>query len=538
MGEESPVERHLRAGQERLARIGDAVTAFRRLSPADYGHFLATIEGDLGACVPELLSGAPPPLLLAAPAQIESPPVPAAGTLREAVLTLLGDGQARSTLEIRRELETIRKVNRGSLHTEIFAMRKSGLLRSEGRGRGTRHTIAARSTTPRESSTKREPSRAGKRGKRDDDEERPASTRTPAPDAERLYAAAIGGHHLLTGAEERELSRRLEDIEVGLWERLLDGPLAIEARRLLAEGKETGDDVDETDRPVAITSAAEARAADLDRLIVSRLLAPRPDIADDPHAHVRADLRALVAEADRIRDRFATCNLRLVPSTIRRHGYHLTTTLSMSDLIQEGNFGLLKAISRFDYRRGLRFSTFATWWIRHYLVRARQNLAAEVRVPVHLQELAGRARRAREQLQRELRRDPTPAELARHLKVSQKSLQSLERNWPKYREALPVFDSVGEDGETPVYLTSDGPLADEVLSRNQEDGQLAAAIARMSPLLAQIVRRRFGLGGAEPETLFEIGETLQLSRERIRQLEQKALRLLRAILDEGASAAA
>ena len=534
MGEDSSIVQHLRAGQDRLARIGEAVTAFRRLAPEDYGHFLATIEADLGAGAPALVS-ATSPRLLAGPAEPSPPPSTPSrgGSLREAVVALLSDGGTRSTMEIRRELEARRPINRASLNSEIFTMRKMGLLRSEGRGRGTRHALVSRPTaTTRAPAGKREPATRATKRKRDDDEDRPAPVRAAAPVAERRYAAAIGGHHLLSKGEELELARRLEEVEVALWERLLGGSLAAEARQLLRE----------LDPPIEPTSAREARTADLDRQIAPRVLAFRVIVAGeapDRLASQRAELRSLAAEADRIRDRFATCNLRLVPSTIRRHGYHRTTNLAMSDLIQEGNFGLLKATPRFDYRRGLRFSTFATWWIRHYLVRARQNLGAEVRVPVHLQELAGKVRSAKVQLRRELGRDPTQNEIARMLKVSNKSLQALDRDWPKYREALPSFDSVGgEEGETPSYLASDDALADEILSRREEDNQIVEAIDRMPPLLARIVRRRFGLGGVEPETLIQIGDSMNLSRERIRQLEKKALTVLRQKLDEITSVAA
>lgn len=529
--------RHLRAGQDRLARIGEAVAAFRRLAPEDYGTFLATIEGELGEGVPQL--GNATRLLAAGPAEPPSAPARGGvGTLREAVVALLTDGRARSTQEIRTELERRRPVKRATLNTEIFTLRKTGVLRSEGRGRGSKHTLA-RSTPPpparTPSSGKREtPTRAPRR-KRDDDEDHPARSRDvssskvrpSAPQsAEQIYGSAIGDHHLLSAAEEQELARRLEEVEVALWARLLDGPLADEARQRLRE----------LDDPVEPTSAPGARAADLDRLVASRVIAGaagRSELVEE-----RAALLAIAAEADRIRDRFISCNLRLVPSTIRRHGYHLTTNLAMSDLIQEGNFGLLKAVSRFDHRRGLRFSTFATWWIRHYLVRARQNLGAEVRIPVHLHDLASKVTRARAKLRAELGRAPDQAELARDLGVSKKSIATLESAWLKHREAIPSFDSVGEDGSMPAYLTSDAALADEVLSRHQEDAQITAAVAKMSPLLAQIVRRRFGLDGDEPETLLQIGESMNLSRERIRQLEKKALTILRHALDQPASVAA
>ena len=464
MGDDSPIVRHLRAGQDQRARIDEAVSAFRRLAPSDYGHFLATIEGDLGGDMAELSSGGVrgAPLLLAAPAK-----EPPSGSLREAVLGLLSDGQARSTMEIRRELEEHRPVNRGTLHTEIFTLRKMGLLRSEGNGRGRRHTRASAAGGTRSGSAgKREPAtRAPRRNKRDDDEDHPGRGRTAAPDAARtnstrimrdedhsdsrtrsappeaartnstritrdedhsdsrtrtappdaaqIYASAISGHHLLTRAEELELSRRLEEVEIALWARLMDGPLAPEAQKLLLG----------LDSPVAAKDAGEARAADLDRLIATRVI-ESADPKDKRLVPELAALRTIAAEADRIRERFTICNLRLVPSTIRRHGYHLKTNLAMSDLIQEGNLGLLKAISRYDYRRGLRFSTFATWWIRHYLVRARQN-SGEVRVPVHLHDLSSKVRRAKVELRKKLGRDPDRRELASAIKVPSRA----SRRW-------------------------------------------------------------------------------------------------------------
>ena len=530
--------RHLRAGQDQLARIGDAVAAFRRLAPEDYGPFLATIEAALGGGAGELIAGATP-LLLAGPAEEprSAPARDGGGTLRDAVLALLADGRERSTVEIRRELQASRPVKAGTLNTEIFTLRKMGRLRSEGQGRGRKHTLARGSASrPAASAGKRETTTRAPRRKRDDDEDHPGGESSsrgvrqrtglrkgPVLTAEQIYSTAIGGHHLLTAAEELELARRLEDAEISLWAQLLGGPLGDEARLRLLE----------LEPPVEPTSPRQARDADLDRVIAARVIATAetdPTLKDDVAA-----LRVITTEADRIRERFVTCNLRLVPSTIHRHGYHFTTQLAMGDLIQEGNFGLLKAVSRFDYRRGLRFSTFATWWIRHYLVRARQNLGTEVRVPVHLHDLANKARRAKKQLRAKLGREPDQSELARELKVSLKSIKTLEGAWLKHRESLPVADSVAEEGTTPLYLTSDAALADEVLSRHQEDDQLVAKLARMPPQLVQIVRRRFGLGGAEPETLIQIADSMNLSRERIRQLEKKALSILRQTFIEAAA---
>ena len=531
--------RHWRAERDQRARLVATVAAFRRLSPENYVPFLAAIGSVLGGdftrvIEPRLLLQASTPKALSPTAAV-SKALPAAGSLRECVLALLTDGQSRTTTEIRTALESMRVVNPASLHSEIFTMRKAGLLRSEGRGRATRHTRGSTTgpTTRSSAASPTSPPCQGEAGKTTTRKRGDADVRSdsrPKPDAEQIYSSAIRGHHLLTRAEELALARRLEETEIALWKQLLDGRLAEEAHTALLA----------LEPPVKATTARKARAADLDRLVATRVLtlsAKRASIDTDLATEIRA-LQALAKEADRIRESFASCNLRLVPSVIRRYGYQRGTSLSMPDLIQEGNLGLLRAIPRFDYRRGLRFSTFASWWIRHYLVRARQNFGAEVRVPVHLHDLAVKVHRAKVKFQREFDRDPEPAELACALKISEKSVRTLESAWLKHRESLPAFDSVGEDGTQPSYLASDNPLADEVLTRCQDDARLTAAVARMPELLGGIILRRFGIGGGEPETLREIGKSMNLSRERIRQLEQKALRILRQTLDENVELAA
>ena len=534
MGDASSIMRHLRAGRDPRERLVATVAAFRRLAPDDYRPFLAAIEAVIGRASTRVIERSPRLLPQPSTPKVPSPRAVVSeaplrvGSLRECVLSLLSDGQSRTTTEIRCALEAMRAVNPASLHSEIFTMRKAGLLQSEGRGRATRHARgSATGRAPR--SPTAQPTSGGKtaKRKRGDEGARPDS-RAPKLDAEQIYSSAIRGHHLLTRAEELALAQLLEETEVALWKHLLEGKLAEEAKSALL-GLEP---------PVKATSARKARVADLDRLVAMRILTAKRDSIDEQFASEIRALRALAKEADRIRESFASCNLRLVPSVIRRYGYQRGTNLSMPDLIQEGNLGLLRAIPRFDYRRGLRFSTFATWWIRHYLVRSRQNLGAEVRVPVHLHDLATKAHREKVKFQREFGRDPDHAELARTLKISEKSVRTLESAWLKHRESLPGFDSVGEDGVQPSYLASDNPLADEVLTRCQEDEQLTAAVAGMPALLAGIILRRFGLGGSAPETLREIGKSMNLSRERIRQLEQKALRILRQTLDENVELAA
>jgi RNA polymerase sigma factor (sigma-70 family) len=547
---ESSLVQHLRSGQDQRARIGEAVAAFRRLAPSDYGHFLATIENDLSEHVPQLEGGAPQLLLEAGPTSAGKSPTIKPGSLREAVLKLISDGQPRTTVEIRGLLEATRPVKAPTLNTEIFTLRKLGLLRSEGNGRATRHTIVARAlpTTMRSGGkhdrAPRAP-RARKPAADDEDSSAPAplpDRREPAQpkqrsqkqprrsaevaldrrerslDAARIYSRAISGHHLLTKSEEIALAQGLEDTELEIWTRVLASPLAAEARRQLRL----------LDPPIVPATDAEARAGDLDRLIASRVIAEgRDQLSKEDHAA----LRALEVEADRIRGRFAECNLRMVPSVIRKHGYQFTTHLTMGDLIQEGNLGLLKAIPRFDYRRGFRFSTYATWWIRHFVVRARQNQGSDVRVPVHLQDLMFRVRRAQTQLARELGRDPTRKEIAKELRVSEKNLQLLESNWLRHRQTMPMFDSVGDgEGQRPSKFVSDAEPVDQVLVQLQEDEKLVAMVDSLPSQLALVLRSRFGIGGDDPKTLDQIGAMIDRSKERVRQLLEKGLGLLRVHL--------
>lgn len=347
--------------------------------------------------------------------------------------------------------------------------------------------------------------------------------RRRSSDAEQLYAAEIGAHPLLTPTEELELGSSLEAAEVALWKSLLEGPFSSEARRFL-----------ELEEPTAASSPEAARSADLDRLIFIELLAAITCNPDPALAHEIRSIQRLSAETVRLREHFVRCNLRLVPSTIYRFGFHLKTTLSMGDLIQEGNLGLIKAVPRFDHRRGCRFSTFATWWIRHFLLNAKQCLGTEVRVPSHVQELVSKVRQAKIRLQRNSDYVPSLDDISRELDISKKRLRALEQDWPKYPEPLVPFDPTGMERSKDTFLISADPSAVEALSSRQTQEQIDEALACLPPQLAQIIRRRFGFGTAEPETLLQIGESLHLSRERIRQLENKALGLLRQKLARAA----
>jgi RNA polymerase primary sigma factor len=231
----------------------------------------------------------------------------------------------------------------------------------------------------------------------------------------------------------------------------------------------------------------------------------------------------------RLRNRFLCRNLRLVVKIATRYG---NNRMSLADRVQEGNFGLLKAVERFDPARGTRFSTYAGWWIRHHITRALVNRGREIRIPAHLHRVFMKARAVEPDLRSRLGRDPTMEELAEAVGIDRDKVADAREAMELRAIGLetPTSDddsrSVADTLEAPVYLDVGAEL-DAV--RNIE---LATdAIASLEPMARDIVQRRFGLDGCEPWTLRRLGERYDLSRERIRQLQNKALRHIRDMID-------
>jgi RNA polymerase primary sigma factor len=226
------------------------------------------------------------------------------------------------------------------------------------------------------------------------------------------------------------------------------------------------------------------------------------------------------------RDRMARANLRLVVKIAR--GY-TGKGLSLDDLIEEGNLGLLRAVERFDPSRNTRFSTYASFWIKQSMTRALINTARTIRFPAYMVELLAKWRRARARLQEELGRAPTEEEVARELNLSDKKLKIIKKALRLY-EAGAVGDT--ESGISLSELAvADEPAPGAGLSGAEDLAQVLALLDRMPLREATVLRLRFGLSGEEPMTLRQVGERLGLTRERVRQIETEGLQHLREQLE-------
>ncbi len=225
------------------------------------------------------------------------------------------------------------------------------------------------------------------------------------------------------------------------------------------------------------------------------------------------------------KSRMIEANLRLVVQVSRRY---LNRGLPLPDLIEEGNLGLMRAVDKFEPERGLRFSTYATWWIRHAITRALANQARVIRLPVHVEMLLGRYSKEQQRLTQVLARTPTIAELARALGTTEEQIEELEK---VRRQPLSLDAPIAEQGSV-VDLVAD-PAADpsaRLTALFRERADLVSVLDDLAENERRVLRRRFGLEGGEPETLDAIGQQLGLTRERVRQIEGAALRKLRALL--------
>jgi len=276
--------------------------------------------------------------------------------------------------------------------------------------------------------------------------------------------------------------------------------------------------------------AAEPIAADLqaighgkrENLVLQVTLPPTGSV---PFRRYVDRVRIANDELWRAKDKFVRANLRLVVTMARRYN---RGQLPLQDLIQEGNIGLMKAVDRFDPERGFRFSTYASWWIRHAISRALADKGREVRVPVHMIDVYHKLKRTRQRFATIKGREPTDEELAAEAEVPIDKIQRLRQC---LLDAGPSLDSpvAGAEGRTVGELLEDEstPLPAEFLQARAMGDKVRELLSRLRPIEADVLRKRFGLDEGEPMTLREIGEQYSLSRERIRQLQEQALGKIR-----------
>ncbi|MDR3659752.1 MAG: RNA polymerase sigma factor [Mycobacterium sp.] len=294
---------------------------------------------------------------------------------------------------------------------------------------------------------------------------------TASADSVRAYLKQIGKVALLNAEEEVELAKR---IEAGLY-----------ATQLMSELLEKGEKL----------PAAQRR-----------------------------DMQWICRDGDRAKNHLLEANLRLVVSLAKRY---TGRGMAFLDLIQEGNLGLIRAVEKFDYTKGYKFSTYATWWIRQAITRAMADQARTIRIPVHMVEVINKLGRIQRELLQDLGREPTPEELAKEMDITPEKVLEIQQY---AREPISLDQTIGDEGDSQLgdfIEDSEAVVAVDAVSFTLLQDQLQSVLETLSEREAGVVRLRFGLTDGQPRTLDEIGQVYGVTRERIRQIESKTMSKLR-----------